>query len=848
MSKLAADLDTALQLWRVRWRAGERDRDKPRRVTVAVTHTGDVAPLVAAGLEVSFAEAGQAAGLIAFRDVERLAAVPTVAYIEKEPDSHPLLDKTVKEIGVPWKVPPTTPWPGRGAGVIVAVIDTGIDIFHDSFKKADGSTRILELWDQAATTGGSAPPSGVPAIGRVYSKADIQAGLNAGPPFHSIDKNGHGTHVAGTAAGNGRQDDRCSSPGRYVGVAPEADLVIVKAIDLPTGSDHDTRAAMRWCAAAPARLGTPNKPVVINCSFGSSTGPHDGTAYNDRSVDLVLRPPTGEITEDPPPGLAIVCAAGNNGESEIHERGTVPANGSASVSFYIPHGSSEDDTLDIWYNGTASLELKLTAPPNPEQPGPDTITIKPGDTGPFTIGGMFIAASSPTPPLTMHNNKKQINVTISVKATTELDGAITSGATSIKVTSAAGFPTQGNFKIRIGAEVFTVTAGQGTTTWTVTRGVDTTTAAAHSNHARVVHLADLVVRPGVWTLELEEKANVAANWRAWFASSNDDAYPTFRLPKTAAVERRREDTVGNPGSSVNSITVANYSADNGLIAPSSSRGVSPLPAGSLGPPTIAAPGTGVTAPRSRDYAIKPSSCCDQLITDMTGTSMAAPHVAGLIALMLQKNKMLTFVDLRKHLRDTARSDGIPAAEAPPSHIWGAGKVNAAAALTAVPAEAGGGGGGGGGGDPGAPMLFAINESEFGYTPHTIFSRLGEWRTRFGPRPGLMLVAALISEHFDEILRLVNQNPKVGTVWRRHGGPVLVRQLLYGPRVETTLLPAVIDGCDVRSLIRRFLPILKRFGSPRLLAGIDRYQEFVQTWPGATLHRLDQRAAELAVQR
>ena len=64
----------------------------------------------------------------------------------------------------------------------------------------------------------------------MYSRAADQRRAHCRAPFHSIDNNGHGTHVAGIAAGNGRQDDRCSFPGRYVGVAPEADLVIVKAI------------------------------------------------------------------------------------------------------------------------------------------------------------------------------------------------------------------------------------------------------------------------------------------------------------------------------------------------------------------------------------------------------------------------------------------------------------------------------------------------------------------------------------------------------------------------------------------------------------------------------------------
>ena len=341
-------------------------------------HTGDLAALEAAGLDAGFDSGGEVSGRIRLADVEALAAVPGVERITMEPRVR-LLDGTVAEMRVPWKVPPTAPWPGRGANVIVAVIDTGIDIFHDSFRKADNTTRILEIWDQDITAaGGANPPAGFQQIGKVYNAAAINAALAGSPPFNTIDNNGHGTHVAGIAAGNGRQDDRCSFPGRYVGVAPEADLVICRAIALPNGQSGAIRDALNWCAQA----GTRNvdathpvpRPVVINCSFGSDIGPHDGTAFLDRLVDQLLRPAGG-----PPPGLAVVVAAGNEGAGTTHENGIVAANGSATVAFTMPPGSSVADILDIWYNGTATLSVTLTAPPNPAVPGPNTVgPIAPG--------------------------------------------------------------------------------------------------------------------------------------------------------------------------------------------------------------------------------------------------------------------------------------------------------------------------------------------------------------------------------------------------------------------------------------------------------------------------------------
>jgi hypothetical protein len=113
-------------------------------------------------------------------------------------------------------------------------------------------------------------------------------------------------------------------------------------------------------------------------------------------------------------GSLFVISAGNAASHEIHETGTINAGGSVTVPFYIPDGSLTANSLDIWYTGTATLSIQLTAPPNPAVPGPLT-------TGPVTtttrapIGKMNIGLTF-SGPFAAHGNRSNISVSIAVQA------------------------------------------------------------------------------------------------------------------------------------------------------------------------------------------------------------------------------------------------------------------------------------------------------------------------------------------------------------------------------------------------------------------------------------------------
>lgn len=183
-----------------------------------------------------------------------------------------------------------------GDQVIVGVVDTGIDFYHPMFRKSDGSTRILAIWDQ---TQGSSPPSGY-SIGTEYSENQINQDINSGTPYSVVkqkDVNGHGTHVAGSMAG---RDLSVSPADTLHGGAKTANLVIVKT----TLENADIANGVEYIFSKAAEEG---KPCVVNLSLGNHYGPHDGTSDSNEMIDNL----TG-------PGKIVVRAGGNDGGSAVH--------------------------------------------------------------------------------------------------------------------------------------------------------------------------------------------------------------------------------------------------------------------------------------------------------------------------------------------------------------------------------------------------------------------------------------------------------------------------------------------------------------------------------------------------
>lgn len=266
--------------------------------------------------------------------IEELAALPEVEFIEK-PKSMYFQTDTGRRVSCIDEVQ-ETPYSLSGKGVLVGIADSGIDLANPDFRNEDGTTRVAALWDQTAGE---------------YSSEEINEVLNAsaapGLPVLSADSSGHGTAVAGIAAGNGRG----SAGRRFRGAAPEAELVIVKmkspqpggfprTTELMTGVDYLIRKAMEM-----------RRPIAVNISFGNTYGPHDGTSLLERYLNDV-----SDVWKN------VICiGSGNEGTAAGHAAGIVNDE-EETVQELAVQKREQPFGLQIWKSYTDKIDISLVSP------------------------------------------------------------------------------------------------------------------------------------------------------------------------------------------------------------------------------------------------------------------------------------------------------------------------------------------------------------------------------------------------------------------------------------------------------------------------------------------------------
>ncbi|HVP37659.1 MAG TPA: S8 family serine peptidase [Candidatus Saccharimonadales bacterium] len=301
--------------------------------------------LLAMGIPVGAQAGGVVTAQLTWDDVERVSMLPGVEMIQLAHRARLMLDSSRVAIhanAVQGGTPPN--YTGiTGKGVVVGIVDTGIDWTHADFQDKNGLNRILFIWDQ--TGAGPSPPAF--GYGTEWNQSAIQAGSCT-----ENDADGHGTHVAGTAAGSGRATGNGKANYHYVGIAPEADIVFVK-LDASFAWNFVIDGVDYIFQKADA-LG---KSAVVNLSLGSDFGPHDGTDPTEVALNGLCGP-----------GHIVCVAAGNSGADRIHAEADVTQGNSASVTFQVPSytpaaGAGNDAYfIDAYYGGTDSISVKVMAP------------------------------------------------------------------------------------------------------------------------------------------------------------------------------------------------------------------------------------------------------------------------------------------------------------------------------------------------------------------------------------------------------------------------------------------------------------------------------------------------------
>ena len=428
---------------------------------------------------------------------------------------------------------------------------------------------------------------------------------------------GHGTHVAGIAAGNGAAAAAGHPGRRYKGVAPGATLIGVQASSDNSQNFHDADVihGIQFIFERAAAL---KLPAVVNLSIGTQLGPHDGTGALARAISA--------LTGAAHPGRVVVVSAGNDGGKDIHAVGFPRQDGASRVTLQIPSyeptAERELVHLEVWYSG-GELALELTSPAGR--------TIGPLPTGQLrevsTDEGRIMLLNSPSGPQLSNGRHKAVVLV----------------------------QEQGQTRVAAGA----------------------------------------------WSLGLSGTAQRYDVYLANPAIRGKSGRPTLRGPLESS------GTLASPGDARGVITVGAYSTRASWSSIVGHVGTTTVQQGqhalfsSTGPtldgrfaPDVSAPGEFIISAMSRHaYPLTPASSFhvvghhpwslwheDPVRGLLRGTSQAAPHVAGVVALLLQRDPKLHIEQVRELLRVGARTDQTVGPGRAWSTRWGFGKLDAARSL------------------------------------------------------------------------------------------------------------------------------------------------------------------------
>ncbi len=531
-----------------------------------------------------------------------------------------------------------------GAGVVIGFIDTGLDVAHADFRDADGKTRVAWLIERGSPLGkqpelelkyGCTDPDQSPCA--IFSAADLDNLLESNPDLAPRDPTGHGTHVASIAAGNGGVS--VSAKPKFAGVAPAATIIVASPSN-EGFSDPDIINAARFIFDQAELLGM---PAVLNVSLGSDFGPHDGSSELEKGL--------ASLVGDDEPGRVIVVAAGNSGTLyQIGGQG--------------PYGVH----TEVHSSPNATARVPITIPANAAKvqgAGFVWITFRPGDAVAVGLEGPggeeLISLQSPGEDAGYENDNLNVAVINNVVGPVS---TITADTNSAVIAWDGSWATTDTFAVLL--------RGRGDAQLWVTG----TGAAA----------------PGLSAGLLFKKALKAGTI----------AVPASH-PDLLAVGCTLNRTSWSPLLHVGFLRIDSFGGELDPLADSTCyfSAAGPTPNGAT-KPDLLAPGGYVAGAISRDadprldpYSMfnqpgcpqpdKPCHMVDQYHALTSGTSMAAPHVAGGAALLLQRDPSLTQGQMMQILQAGAAR---PTGRVPFDYQQGPGELNLLGALQVLEERAG----------------------------------------------------------------------------------------------------------------------------------------------------------------
>ena len=314
-----------------------------------VKYNGNLQRIAELSLSAEDLIAGYAILTVQADRIDAVSRLPEIEYVEK-PKRLFFSVTEGKEVSCILPVTKRQPFLS-GKGVLVAVIDSGIEYTNRHFRTADGDSRILSLWDQTIAPDpekGFFPPEGF-LLGTEFGKEQIDAALKENNPLKryemvpSMDTSGHGTAVAGIAAASSYQG--------YEGVAPESELLVVK-LGIPAANSFPrTTEMMRALTYVVKKAQALNRPLAVNLSFGNTYGAHNGSSLLERFMDNIC-----EI------GRTVVCVgSGNEAASGGHAEGIATGGNGTNVELSV--GSFETAiSVQIWKQYTDIFRIRLRSP------------------------------------------------------------------------------------------------------------------------------------------------------------------------------------------------------------------------------------------------------------------------------------------------------------------------------------------------------------------------------------------------------------------------------------------------------------------------------------------------------